>query len=305
LHQILKKNLGKASSGMTHYSIGNRENAQVQRFDLELFLRTALAEDIGSGDITSALTIPAEASARFAVVTRQPIVVAGLEFLTLLFALIDPAVTVTLEAADGDTTEAGARLATLEGPARALLAGERTALNLLQHLSGIATLTRSYVEAVAGTKARITDTRKTTPGLRFLQKYAVKIGGGYNHRMGLYDGILIKDNHLKLAGGIASAVKKARAGAPAAMAIEVECDTLQQVDEAIAAKSDIVLLDNMDVHTMAEAVTRLHAKNIEAEASGNVSLATVAAIARTGVDVISIGKLTHSAPAVDIGLDAA
>lgn len=269
-------------------------------FDIERFLSDALAEDIGSGDVTSNTTIPADATARFAMNARQELVVCGASFLPMLFALIDPAVTVELLVEEGKKVAPGATLARLSGPARALLAGERTALNLVQQLSGVATLTRRYVEAVEGTSARVVDTRKTIPGLRFLQKYAVTCGGGHNHRMGLYDAVLIKDNHIAVAGGVAQAVHAARA---ANLPIEVEVDTLDQLDDAIAAGADIVLLDNMDNATLRQAVAKV-AGRATTEASGNVSLETIRAIAETGVDVISVGKLTHSAVAVDIGLDA-
>ncbi len=275
----------------------------MQRFDIQQFLSMALTEDVGAGDITSDLVVPPQSTARFVFRARQSLVVAGLEIIPLIFGMIDERTRVNLDAEDGAKLDAGAKLATIEGPARALLMGERVALNLLQHLSGVATLTRTYVDAVAGTSARISDTRKTIPGLRALQKYAVKAGGGQNHRMGLDDGILIKDNHLVLAGGITAAVTAAKSQASLLMRVEVECDTLAQVDEAIMAGADIILLDNMDINTLKEAVTRAKAKNIATEASGNVTFDTVRPIAETGVDVISIGRLTHSAPAVDIGLD--
>ena len=273
-------------------------------FDIEQFLVTALVEDIGEGDVTGNACIPAAMQAEFAFNARVPMVAAGLVHLPLLFSLIDPAIAVKLSVEDGDFVEAGARLATVRGSARALLAGERTALNLLQHLSGIATLTRRYVEAVAGTNARILDTRKTLPGMRALQKYAVRCGGGVNHRMGLYDAVLIKDNHIAVAGSVAAAVAAARGAITAGTTIEVECDTLAQLDAALLAGADIVLLDNMDLATLAEGVRRARAGGAVSEASGNVTLDTVRAIAQTGVDHISVGRLTHSVTAVDIGLDA-
>lgn len=269
-------------------------------FDIEQFLSNALAEDIGEGDVTSNATIPADATARFAMNARQELVVCGVSFLPALFLLLDPAVVVEVVAKDGDKVAKDTTLAYLSGPARALLAGERTALNLVQQLSGVATLTRRYVDAIEGTSARVVDTRKTIPGLRFLQKYAVTCGGGQNHRMGLYDAVLIKDNHIAVAGSVAAAVNAAK---PSGLPIEVEVDTLEQLDEAIAATADIVLLDNMDNTTLREAVKRV-AGRATTEASGNVSLETIRAIAETGVDIISVGKLTHSAVAVDIGLDA-
>lgn len=269
-------------------------------FNIEAFLANALAEDIGDGDVTSNATIPADAVARFAMNARAELVVCGVSFLPALFAMIDPAVVVEILAEEGQKVAPGATLARLSGPARALLAGERTALNLVQQLSGVATLTRRYVDAVEGTGARVVDTRKTIPGLRFLQKYAVTCGGGHNHRMGLYDAVLIKDNHIAVAGGVAAAVNAAK---PSGLPIEVEVDTLDQLDEALAAKADIILLDNMDNATLRDAVKR-NAGRATLEASGNVSLETIRAIAETGVDIISVGKLTHSAVAVDIGLDA-
>lgn len=273
-------------------------------FDIQAFLAAALAEDIGTGDVTANATIPAEMQAKFVMRARQEMSAAGLVYLAPLFALLSPEVTVTLHKADGDRCEAGAALATLEGPARVLLAGERTALNLLQQLSGVATLTRRYVDAVAGTDAKILDTRKTVPGMRVLQKYAVTCGGGTNHRMGLDDAVLIKDNHIAVAGSVTAAVQAAQATAPKGMVIQVECDTLAQLDEAMTAGATMVLLDNMDNATLAAAVKTTRAAGIITEASGNVNLDTVCAIAETGVDRISIGRLTHSAPAVDIGLDA-
>lgn len=269
-------------------------------FDIERFLTAALAEDIGTGDVTSNSTIPADATTRFAMNARQDMVVCGASFLPLLFSLLDAAVVVDLLVKDGDALKAGDTIAYLSGPARVLLAGERTALNLVQQLSGVATLTRRYVAALDGTGARVADTRKTIPGLRHLQKYAVSCGGGMNHRMGLYDAVLIKDNHIAVAGGVKQAVDAARSSG---LSIEVEVDTLDQLEEALEAKADTVLLDNMSNDQLREAVGRT-AGRATLEASGNVSLETIRAIAETGVDIISVGKLTHSAVAVDIGLDS-
>lgn len=271
--------------------------------DITSLLKAALIEDIGSGDLTSNAIIPATMQACFAMQARAPIVVCGLVYVPEIFTMIDPAVRVEILVAEGEYVAAGTPLATLSGPARALLAGERTALNLVQQLSGVATLTRQYVEAVAGTTATILDTRKTIPGWRALQKYAVACGGGKNHRMGLFDAVLIKDNHIAVAGGVRAAVEAARGAVAPGITLEVECDRLDQLEEALAAGCDVVLLDNMDHATLAEGVRRAHAAGVKAEASGNVSLTTVRAIAETGVDFISVGKLTHSAPAVDIGLD--
>jgi nicotinate-nucleotide pyrophosphorylase (carboxylating) len=270
-------------------------------FDIKEFLKAALAEDIGGGDVTGNAVIPASAMAEFAFVARQPLVVAGLIYLPELFALVDANVVLTEIAKDGHKVEAGTTLATVKGSARSLLTGERTALNLLQHLSGVATLTRQYVDAVAGTNAKILDTRKTLPGMRALQKYAVTCGGGVNHRMGLYDAVMIKDNHIAVAGGVRQAIESVQGKG---LKIQVECDTLAQLDEALAAGVDSVLLDNMDLATLAEGARRAQAKGVWSEASGNVNLQTVRAIAETGVDAISVGKLTHSVTAVDIGLDA-
>ncbi len=265
-------------------------------------LEAALAEDVGRGDVTTRLTVPAGVAATGTVRAKQDAVVAGLPLVARVFEVMGAReVRVTEQCADGSAVAAGAVLATVEGPAAALLVGERLALNLLQRLSGVATLTRRYVDAVAGTRARIVDTRKTTPGLRALEKYAVRMGGGHNHRAGLDDGILIKDNHITAAGGVTAALAAARAGAPHPLRIEIECATLAQVDEALAAGADALLLDNMSRADLAEAVRRAAGRAL-LEASGGVTLKTVRAIAETGVDLISVGALTHSAPAVDISM---
>lgn len=271
-------------------------------FEIEPFLLMALAEDVGAGDITSNTVIPADTQARLVMRAREPLVLAGATFLPELFHLVDPAVKVALIAGDGDRLKPNDVIAIFEGPARALLTGERVAINLVQQLSGVATLTRQFVDA-AGPDVRVVDTRKTVLGMRYLQKYAVRCGGGFNHRMGLYDAVLIKDNHLAIAGSLSAAVQAAKAGNAPQTPIEVECDTLGQVEEAIAAEVDIVLLDNMDNAMLRAAVALAKPANITTEASGNVSLETIGAIAKTGVDIISVGKLTHSARAVDIGLD--
>ena len=279
--------------------------------DISSLLKAALAEDIGTGDITSNATIPQSMQACFAMNARAEMVVCGLVFLPELFAMVDAAVRVEVAVEEGAQVQAGTTLATLSGPARALLSGERVALNLVQQLSGVATLTRQYVDAVAGTNAKILDTRKTVLGMRAAQKYAVRCGGGINHRMGLYDAVLIKDNHIAVAGGVAQATMAAKASVVKGITIEVECDTLMQLDEALATGCDTVLLDNMSNEQLREAVAKVDAHNratgqlVKTEASGNVSLATVRSIAETGVDYISVGKLTHSAIAVDIGLDEA
>jgi nicotinate-nucleotide pyrophosphorylase (carboxylating) len=274
-------------------------------FDLpavKALVESALAEDIGRGDLTTLLTVGENVRARATIVAKQSGVIAGLPLVRNVFRVVSgDAVDVTALVADGDSVRVGTVVASLVGPARDLLAGERLSLNMLQHLSGVATLTRRYVEAIAGTKARIIDTRKTTPGLRVLEKYAVRVGGGWNHRSGLDDGVLIKDNHIVAAGGIRKAVERARSAAPHTVRIEVECTDLAEVDEALAAKADAILLDNMTVETMAKAVRRVNGRAL-LEASGGVTLETVRAVAETGVDLVSVGALTHSAPALDLSM---
>ena len=265
-------------------------------------IRAAIEEDLGRGDVTTRLTVPIGLRATATVLAKQDGVVAGLPLIARVFAVMGAReVTVDERVRDGDTFTAGTVLATLEGPAEDLLVGERLSLNLLQQLSGVATLTRRFVDAVAGTNARVIDTRKTTPGLRALEKYAVRLGGGHNHRAGLDDGILIKDNHIIAAGGIGAALAAARRGASHGLRIEIECSTLTQVDEALAAGAEAILLDNMSVAELAEAVRHVAGRAVT-EASGGITLDTVRAIAETGVDLISVGALTHSAPAVDISM---
>jgi nicotinate-nucleotide pyrophosphorylase (carboxylating) len=273
-------------------------------------LEWALEEDLGTdGDLTSQATVPADATGRAAIGSRAAGVVAGLPAAMLVFRKTDPDVRFELHVSDGSAVLAGARLATVSGRLRSILAAERTALNFIGRLSGIATVTRQYVEAVAGMPCEILDTRKTTPGWRILEKYAVRCGGGHNHRYGLDTGILIKDNHLAALGAgpqsVGEAVRKARAANEHGVPIEVEVDTLEQLDVALAEKPDMVLLDNMPPDQLREAVRRRNAlaPAVKLEASGGVTLATVRAIAETGVDRISIGALTHSAPALDVGLD--
>jgi len=277
----------------------------IPRIQYEPLVRAALAEDIGPGDITTTLCIPEGTRATATVLAKQPGVIAGLSVGELAFRLLDPDATWQAHMEDGDRVGEGRTpLATVAGDARALLTAERVALNFMQRLSGIATVTARYVGLVAGTDARIVDTRKTTPGLRMLEKYAVRAGGGFNHRLGLYDCVLIKDNHIKAAGGIKNAVQGARAHIPHTMKIEVEASTLGMVDEALAAGADIILLDNMDTETMRRAVNAIGGRAIS-EASGGLTEARVAEVAATGVDILSIGALTHSAPALDISLDFA
>ncbi len=261
----------------------------------------ALREDVGTGDITSVATIPPESVSEGALIAKAPLVVAGLPFVEETFKQVDPSIEFSALVCDGELVLNRGVIARVRGLTRGLLMGERVALNILQHLSGIATLTSMFVGEVAGTDARILDTRKTLPQLREMEKYAVRMGGGVNHRMGLYDGILIKDNHIAGAGGITRAVRKAQAMRPEAMPVEVECETLDQVRETLDAGADIIMLDNMTVGMMAEAVS-LIAGRAKTEASGNVSLDNVREIALTGVDFISVGALTHSAPAADISM---
>ena len=270
---------------------------------IEPVVRMALAEDLGrAGDVTAQACIPEGARMRAVFAARKAGVLAGIDCVRLALLAMDPGASITLKLRDGGAFEAGAVLAEVEADARAFLAAERTALNLLGRMCGIATLTRAYVEAVTGTKVRIADTRKTTPGLRALEKHAVQCGGGVNHRFGLDDAILIKDNHVAVCGGVGEAVRRARAAVGHLMKVEVEVDGLDQLDEALAAGPDVIMLDNFTLPMLREAVART-AGRITLEASGGVNLETVRGIAETGVDVISVGALTHSAPALDVGLD--
>ena len=273
------------------------------RVTIEPQVTAALLEDLGrAGDLTSDAIVPADLRTQMVLVSRQAGVVAGLDLAALAFRLIDPAVEIVVEHPDGSKVSPGTIIATIHGPARAMLTAERTALNFLGHLSGIASATAGIVAAVAGHKAGIACTRKTTPGLRALEKYAVRAGGGSNHRFGLDDAVLIKDNHIALAGGIRPAVERARAGIGHLVKIEVEVDTLAQLEQALALRVDAVLLDNMDVGDLRRAVDMVDGRAVT-EASGRVTAASAPAIAATGVDLISIGWLTHSAPVLDIGLD--
>jgi len=266
-------------------------------------VRHALEEDLGrAGDITSDLTIPPTAKAKARFVTRKPGAIAGLIAAEAAFRLVDPCVTFEVALPDGSKAASGAVLATVSGPARAILSAERVALNFLGHLSGVATATAALVEAVEGTGARIACTRKTLPGLRLLQKYAVRCGGGFNHRFGLDDAVLIKDNHIATAGGIAPALKRVREGLGHMAKIEIEVDTLAQLEECLALSADTILLDNMSVEDLKRAVAMIRGRAV-LEASGNVTLATVRAIAESGVNYISSGAITHSAQNLDIGLD--
>ena len=271
-------------------------------FDIDDFVKATLAEDLGTGgDVTSNATIAADACFSAELAVREPVVIAGLEIAEAFFRALDADVAIETLASDGDRCPAGTVIMRLTGNARAMLAAERPALNTLQHLSGIATLTRRYVDAIEGTGAVVLDTRKTTPGLRALEKYATRMGGAHNHRLRLDDGILIKDNHIAVAGSVGSAVSAAKA-ANTGLQVQVEVDRIDQIEEALAARADRLLLDNMPPPVLREAVG-LVAGRIPLEASGGVRLDTIRAIAETGVDFISIGRITQSAPAVDIGMD--
>jgi nicotinate-nucleotide pyrophosphorylase (carboxylating) len=270
---------------------------------IEPMVRNALLEDLGrAGDLTTDAIVPVDRIATTALVARQSGIVAGLDLAALAFRLIEPAIEATIHCPDGRELAPGKVIATLRGPARGLLTAERTALNFLSHLSGIATATASVVSAIRGHKARIVCTRKTTPGLRTIEKYAVRAGGGANHRFGLDDAVLIKDNHIAVAGGILAAVERARAGVGHLVKIEVEVDTLDQLEAALRLGVDAVLLDNMTLEQLQQAVTMVAGRAVT-EASGRITPTTAPAVAATGVDLISIGWLTHSAPVLDIGLD--
>jgi nicotinate-nucleotide pyrophosphorylase (carboxylating) len=271
-------------------------------FDVEDFVRRVLAEDLGAGgDVTSSATVAVDARFTASINCRDAIVVAGIEVAAAFFRGLDSGIRIDILVSDGDRVAAGTVLMRLDGNARAMLAAERSALNTLQHLSGIATLTRRYVDAIAGTGATLLDTRKTIPGLRVLDKYAARMGGAQNHRMRLDDGVLIKDNHVAMCGGVAQAVRAARA-ANVGLPVQVEVDRLDQIEPALDIGADRLLLDNMDVSTLRQAVAQV-AGRVPLEASGGVNLDTIRGIAETGVDYVSVGRITQSAPAVDIGLD--
>jgi nicotinate-nucleotide pyrophosphorylase (carboxylating) len=273
------------------------------RLLVEPVVRHALEEDLGhAGDLTSDLIVPSGRRIQARLVARKPGTIAGLIAAECTFTLVDPSLTVQIETQDGTKAEAGALLATIEGSARSILTAERVALNFTGRLSGVATATRALVDAVAGTKARIVETRKTTPGLRLLEKYAVRCGGGFNHRFGLDDAVLIKDNHLAAVGGIGPAIEAVRQGLGHMAKIELEVDSLAQLEEALALHVDTILLDNFRIDDLKRAVAATSGRAV-LEASGNVTLATVRAIAETGVDYISSGAITHSAPNLDVALD--
>lgn len=263
-------------------------------------VRRALEEDIGSGDVTTTATVPADATGRATMIVKSDCVVAGLDVAEDVFRQVDPGVTFEALRRDGDRCEPGTVVARLAGPAAALLTAERTALNILQYLSGIATLTRQFVDA-AGERLVVLDTRKTLPTLRRLAKYAVRCGGGTNHRFGLFDAVLIKDNHIRLAGGIGAAVARARSAA-AGLVVEVETQSVEQVDEALAAGADVIMLDNLTDEVMRDAIRRI-AGRARVEISGGVTLDRMPALAALGADTVSVGALTHSAPAADISLE--
>ncbi|ACA58691.1 carboxylating nicotinate-nucleotide diphosphorylase [Candidatus Desulforudis audaxviator] len=274
----------------------------MNEFELDRLIRTALTEDIGAGDWTTAATVAAGTPAAGVLRSREAGVVAGLEVARRVFAVLDPRIQFQNRVTDGNQVERGTVLAEVSGAARPILTGERVALNFLCHLSGIATRTRRLKELVAGYPVRLVDTRKTTPGLRMLEKYAVRVGGGHNHRFALDDGVLIKDNHIAVAGGITAAVRAARAAVHHLLKIEVEVEDLDGVREALAAGADVILLDNMPPPLIKEAV-RLVGGRAVLEASGNVDEQNIREIAATGVNLISLGRLTHSVPYLDIGLD--
>jgi nicotinate-nucleotide pyrophosphorylase (carboxylating) len=271
---------------------------------LRTIVERALKEDLGSGDLTTRLLFPKAVKAEATIQVKQEAILAGLPVAEAVFKKVDPKLKFESVVQDGAQVKPGTIVARLQGDGRSMLKGERVALNFLQHLSGIATFTARFVEAVRGTKATILDTRKTTPGLRDLEKYAVRMGGGRNHRMSLSDGILIKDNHLALAGNLKTAVQQARKKAPRGFKVEVETTNLKEVEAALSARADIILLDNMTIPQLKEAVLLINGQTLT-EVSGGVNLNAIREIASTGVDFISIGALTHSAPAVDLSMDIA
>ena len=272
---------------------------------LDRHIRLWLEEDIGTGDVTTLATVPPDRRSVGIIHAKEAGVIAGVPVAERVFHIVDPSLKFSAKVRDGDPVEKGAVIAEVAGSARSLLIGERLALNLLQRMSGIATGTRQFVAALGGLPVRLVDTRKTTPGHRMLEKYAVRVGGGHNHRFGLYDAVLIKDNHIKAAGGVKAAVTAARANVPHTMKIEVEVERFDQLEEALEACADIIMLDNMKPDMMTEAVRRIKsaAPHVTVEASGSVTLESVKRIAETGVDVISVGRLTHSVPHLDISLD--
>jgi nicotinate-nucleotide pyrophosphorylase (carboxylating) len=278
---------------------------ELNRSALQQSIRLWLEEDVGNGDITSLTTIPEEQQSIAIIHVKEMGILAGLPIAEAVFGIVDPSLRFTAKVQEGSIVDKGTILAEVQGKTRSILLGERLALNLMQRLSGIATKTHQYVEALQGFKVRLVDTRKTTPGHRLLEKYAVRVGGGYNHRFGLYDAVMIKDNHIKAAGGVAIAIEAARNSIPHTMKIEVEVENFLQLQEALSAGPDIIMLDNMHPLDMRKAVDIIKNKtpHILVEASGTVTLETIQAIAASGVDVISVGRLTYSVQALDISLD--
>lgn len=270
--------------------------------EIERIIETSLKEDIGKGDVTSNLLIDVNVKTELSFVTREDIILCGLPIVNMVFDKVDAGIEKISSYKDGEKIITGTSLLKVRGSARSILAGERVALNLLQHMSGIATLTRRYIDEVKHTKAKILDTRKTLPGLRVIEKYAVEMGGGQNHRMRLDDGILIKDNHISICGGVSEALKRVKMHMKVPMKIEIECETKEEVEQALAGGADILLLDNMKPELLREIVKLVNGR-VPLEASGKVNLQTVREIAESGVDYISIGAITHSAPNADIGLD--
>tara|TARA_B100001167_G_C16710151_1_gene276033 strand:+ start:100 stop:936 length:837 start_codon:yes stop_codon:yes gene_type:complete len=273
-------------------------NIEMIKDNLNLFLK----EDIGHYDLTSTILIDENTYGNFSLNAREDLILSGIDAALHIFRKCEPNCDIEISAQDSNSLAAGDVIATIKGPARNILMGERTALNLLQHMSGIATQTAKYVAKISNTNTKLLDTRKTTPGLRILEKHAVTCGGGQNHRLGLDNGVMIKDNHIALCGGLKEAVKKVKENIPVLVKVEVECDRLDQVKEALEAGADMLLLDNMDLSNLVEAVKIVNHK-IPLEASGGVSLETIGDIAHTGVDFISVGSITQSSPSVDIGLD--
>jgi nicotinate-nucleotide pyrophosphorylase (carboxylating) len=274
----------------------------INPWELQKLVKFSLMEDLGSGDLTTNSIVPPDDVSTGYIIAREAGVVAGLFLARAVFQCLDPVMEFRAGLRDGESMEPGRILAEIKGNTRALLSGERLALNFLQRMSGIASATARLVELISGERARIVDTRKTTPGLRVLEKYAVRVGGGGNHRLGLYDAVLIKDNHIKIAGGIKAAVEKARQGCPHTVKIEVEVEDLDGVEEALAARVDIIMLDNMKPENMRKAVTLVAGRAL-VEASGGISARNIRDVASTGVDLISVGALTHSVKSLDIGLD--
>jgi nicotinate-nucleotide pyrophosphorylase (carboxylating) len=268
-------------------------------------IKAWLREDVGSGDVTTQMTIPVGHQSKGIIHAKEDGVICGIPIVELVFEIVDPTLSFTALVEEGQAVTKGTVIIEVEGSTHAILTGERLALNLMQRLSGVASRTASFVQVLDGLPTRLVDTRKTTPGHRMLEKYAVRIGGGFNHRFGLYDAVMIKDNHIKGAGGIRQAVSRARKNIPHTMSIEVETENLEQVEEALAAGADIIMLDNMSNEMMKQAVAKIKAKapHVKTEASGNVSLETVRGIAETGVEVISVGRLTYSFSSLDISLD--